>query len=77
MAANIRRNIETSKHFLGLITKKGGDSIAVTTYINDEYLILMKGTHLIAQSMCSMPYLDSSDKELYGMYLLQQEYCRL
>ena len=40
MAANIRRNIETSKHFGGLLTKKGGDSIAVATHINDEYLII-------------------------------------
>ena len=40
-AAKIRRKNETSKHFGGLFTKKGGDSIAVATHINDEYLIIM------------------------------------
>ena len=29
----------------GLFTKKGGDSSAVATHINDEYLIMMKGNH--------------------------------
>ena len=43
MAANIRRNIETSKHFGGLLTKKGGDIAAATFWGNLEYLILMKG----------------------------------
>ena len=30
MAANIQRNIETSKHFGGLFKKKGGDIAAAT-----------------------------------------------
>ena len=38
----------------GLFTKKGGDSSAVATLINDEYLILMKGNHLLLCSQCAV-----------------------
>ena len=43
MAANIRRNIETSKHFGGLFTKKGGD-IAAATAIYVGYFSLFGTT---------------------------------
>ena len=54
-AAKLRRKNETAKHFGGLLSKKGWrQHCRRHPRFNDEYLILMKGNHLLLCSQCAV-----------------------